>query len=64
MDIPPNGDTRDKPALMPFVTATVAEITYAEELRRQIEHRYLNPSNRPGTNANIRQTRTRVVERA
>ena len=37
---------------------------YAEELRRQIEQRYLNRSIRPGAEANIGQTRTRVVEHA
>jgi len=64
MDIPPNGDTSDDPALTPFVTATEAEISYAEELRRQIEQRYLNRSIRPGAEANIGQTRTRAVEHA
>lgn len=32
---------RSDPALTPFVTATAAEIAYAEELLRQIELRYL-----------------------
>ena len=30
------------PALTPFVTATPAEIAYAEQLLRRIEQRYLN----------------------
>jgi hypothetical protein len=37
-----NGASSD-PALTPYVTATAAEIAYAEKLRRQIEQRYLNP---------------------
>jgi hypothetical protein len=35
-------EVSDDPALTPFVTATKAEIAYAEELLRQIELRYLN----------------------
>jgi hypothetical protein len=35
------------PALTPFVTATAAEIAYAEELLRQIEQRYLNQPAEP-----------------
>jgi hypothetical protein len=37
-----NNEVSDDPALTPFVTATEAEIAYAEELLRQIELRYLN----------------------
>ena len=37
------------PALTPFVTATAAEIAYAEELLRQIEQRYLNRPSEPRT---------------
>jgi hypothetical protein len=36
--------SREDPALTPFVTATIEQIRYAQELRRRIERRYLeNP---------------------
>jgi hypothetical protein len=38
-------DASSDPALTPFVTATEAEIAYAEELLRQIEQRYLGSQN-------------------
>ena len=43
-----NGASSD-PALMPYVTATAAEIAYAEKLRREIEQRYLNHPTQRGT---------------
>ena len=42
MESTTNNEVSDDPALAPFVTATEAEIAYAEELLRQIELRYLN----------------------
>ena len=41
MDATISNEVGDDPALTPFVTATDAEIAYAEELLRQIELRYL-----------------------
>ena len=35
-------DASSDPALTPFVTATKAEIAYAEELLRKIEQQYLD----------------------
>ena len=35
-------DASSDPALTPFVTATEAEIAYAEELLRKIEQQYLD----------------------
>ena len=39
-------DASVDPALTPFVTATEAEIAYAEELLRKIEQQYLDRPNR------------------
>ena len=45
MDTSNRVSTRN-PALPQFVAASMDEIRYAEELRRQIEQRYLGESNR------------------
>jgi len=37
-----DNEVSSDPALTPFVTATAAEIAYAQELLRRIEQRYLN----------------------
>jgi hypothetical protein len=42
MEATHDNDVSSGPALTPFVTATAAEIAYAEELLRRIEQRYLN----------------------
>ena len=52
MDATIPNDAGDDPALPPFVTATEAEIAYAEELLRQIELRYLNRPAEPRATRN------------
>jgi len=42
-------DASFDPALTPFVTATAAEIAYAEELLRRIEQQYLHRPNHSAT---------------
>ena len=52
-DTAPSGEATSDPALTPFVTATEAEIAYAEELRRRIEKRYLNRQIQPGARHHV-----------
>ena len=47
MDTTHDDEVNPDPALTPFVTASAAEIAYAEELLRQIEQRYLNQPAEP-----------------
>jgi hypothetical protein len=42
MEATHDDEVSSDPALTRFVTATAAEIAYAEQLLRQIEQRYLN----------------------
>jgi len=42
-------DASADPALTPFVTASAAEIAYAEELLRRIEQQYLKRPIEPAT---------------
>jgi predicted thioesterase len=44
-------DASSDPALTPFVTATPAEIAYAEQLLRQIEQQYLDRANQSATHS-------------
>ena len=53
MESTTNNEVSDDPALTPFVTATEAEIAYAEELLRQIELRYLNRPAEPRIVSNV-----------
>ena len=46
-------DASSDPALTPFVTATEAEIAYAEELLRQIEQQYLDRPYHSGTHSDV-----------
>jgi hypothetical protein len=43
----PNRFPHHEAALPRFVAASLDDIRYAEELRRQIEQRYLTPSEQP-----------------
>jgi hypothetical protein len=46
-------DASSDPALTRYVTATAAQIAYADELRRQIEQRYLNHPIQLGTHSYV-----------
>jgi len=46
-------DVSSDPALTPFVTATAAEIAYAEELLRQIEQQYLDRPNDSAAHSDV-----------
>jgi len=46
-------DASADPALTPFVTATAAEIAYAEKLLRQIEQQYLDRPNDSAAHSDV-----------
>jgi hypothetical protein len=53
METDSTNDASSDPALTPFVTATAAEIAYAEQLLRQIEQQYLDRPYHSGTRSDV-----------